>query len=466
MSWTLKELTQALHLEYPKNEVAFERLWSDTRNLQAGDCYLAIKGENFNGHQFIAQAIAKGAVALVVSEKISADIIVNIPIIQVEDTRIALGKFATWHRLQMPLKKLLAVTGSNGKTTVKMMLQSVLSSIAPTLATAGNFNNDFGVPRTLLEIQPTDYYAVIEMGASGLHEISYLTNLAQSDVALITNASDSHLEGFGSLQGIIETKGEIYQGLKSDGIGILNRDSVGYEDWLKICQNLKKTILTFGKHSDADVRVSEITTSQEGIQFNIFVKDFFNQISSNYIVKMSVLGQHNAMNAASVVVCCLAAELSMEQIIPGLVEFSGVEGRLKHLPYKKGVLIDDAYNANPASVKAGIDTLVSLSGQAILCLGDMAELGEKSESAHKEIALYAKQQGIKKMYLLGELTPPMVSAFGDGSSWYSEHALLVEELNSVLEKDVSQVFNILVKGSRSSKMDRVVQQLLETQEAF
>lgn len=460
MSWTLNDLTQALSLEDIKNKntMTFNRLWSDTRDLQSGDCYLAIKGKNFNGHEFIAEAIAKGAVALLVSEDVGS---CNIPVIKVADTRIALGQFALWHRQQMPLKKLLGITGSNGKTTVKMMAYSVISNIAPTLATQGNLNNDLGVPKSLLNIKPTDEYAIIEMGASGLEEIRYLTQLAQPDVALITNASAAHLEGFGSLQGIIKTKGEIYEGLMPNGVAILNRDSVGYKDWLKICNGLQKSILTFGEHPDSDVQIDDIETTQKGVQFNLALNPSLKQKEPSYLIKMSVLGRHNAMNAASVVASCLAAGFSMELILPGLVKFTGVEGRLNTLSYKKGVLIDDAYNANPASVKAGIDTLASLSGQAIFCFGGMAELGEEATPAHQGIALHAKQQGIKKLYLLGDLTKSMATTFGEGAVWYEDYEVLTKEVITNLQQNSEQVFNILVKGSRSAKMDRVVQKLLE-----
>lgn len=463
MQWTINQLLEALHQPSLQEEgqIRFNRLWSDTRSLQAGDCYLAIKGAHFDGHEFAEEAVKKGAVAILASESLN----VKVPVVLVEDTRLALGQFAQWHRTRMPLKTLIAVTGSNGKTTTKTMLQSILENIARTCTTEGNLNNDFGVPRTLLTIDKEDTFAVIEMGANHLKDIEYLTHLAKPDVALITNASGAHLEGFGSLQGVINTKGEIYQGLSEDGTAILNLDSVGYQTWYKLCTQRQQTMLTFGENPLADVCVSQVETDSQSICFNLILAPSLNQTETVYSVKMPVLGRHNALNAAAAVAACLAAGLNMPQILPGLVNFSPVAGRLKTHSYQSGVLIDDAYNANPASVMAGLDTLKSLPGEAIACLGGMAELGEGSEAAHQDIAQYAKQLGIANLYLFGEATKGMVSVFGEGAFWFKTHEELVNALQAQLlnkqNDSANAVFNILVKGSRSANMDWVVSQLLE-----
>lgn len=465
MQWTINELLAALNLPSlgEKGQIRFNRLWSDTRTLQAGDCYLAIKGEHFDGHDFAEDAIQKGAVAILASE----NIILDVPVILVEDTRLAFGQFAQWHRTQMPLKALIAVTGSNGKTTTKTMLQSILENIAPTCSTQGNLNNDFGVPRSLLSIRKVDDFAIIEMGANHLHEIEYLTHLVQPDVALITNASGAHLEGFGSLQGVIDAKGEIYLGLAESGKAILNLDSVGYSTWHALCTQRQQTILTFGENPLADVRVSQVESDAKSICFKLSLAPHLNQanVALDYPITMPVLGRHNALNAAAAVTACLAAGLNMAKIIPGLVNFSPVAGRLKTHPYQKGLLIDDAYNANPASMMAGLETLKSLPGQSIACLGGMAELGKGSEAAHQDLAQYAKKIGIDSLYLFGAATKNMAAIFGEGAYWFATHSDLVKALQIKLVNKPNgaddTVFNILVKGSRSANMDWVVSQLLE-----
>lgn len=270
-SWALTDLQQSVDGEWigamdSDNAMAFTSISTDSRSLQPGALYIAIKGKHFDGHQFIPQAIKQGAVAVLVSEVVDS----VVPAVLVDDTRIALGEFAKWHRQQMPVKKLIAVTGSNGKTTTKSLLLNIFQNIGRTLATEGNLNNDFGVPRTLLNLRPEHEYAIIEMGANHRGEIAYLTNLALPDIALITNASDAHLEGFGSLQGIIETKGGIYQGLnqgqglnqtKSDkaGVAVMNTDSNGYLDWLKMTEALGiQKVIRFGSQADAEVAVSDL----------------------------------------------------------------------------------------------------------------------------------------------------------------------------------------------------------------
>ncbi len=462
-SWALKDLQQAVEGEFigaldHDQRVCFSSVSTDTRTLKPGALYIAIKGERFDGHGFIAQAIQQGAVAVLVSEVVKS----IVPAILVDDTTLALGRFAKWHRQQMPVKKLIAVTGSNGKTTTKSLLLNIFQKVGCTLATEGNLNNNLGVPRTLLNLRPEHEFAIIEMGANHRQEIAYLTQLAEPDIAVITNAGDAHLEGFGSLQGIVEGKGEIFQGLnkhaiKKDGIAVINADSNGYLDWVQMIKTLGVVkVVRFGESDKADIVISNLNTTDEGIRFNLTI------YGVSYKVNMPVLGAHNAHNAAACVAISLSAGLSWCEILPGLNSFTGVAGRLQPQAISTGWLIDDSYNANPTSVKAGIHTLVNLVGQSILCLGAMAELGEGADEAHQEIARYAKQQGVNWLFVYGAATQNMPKAFGEQAFYFDSHEQLAEQVSEILKgyTQSSEAVNVLVKGSRSANMEKVSQLLL------
>jgi UDP-N-acetylmuramoyl-tripeptide--D-alanyl-D-alanine ligase len=482
-SWTLADLCQSVDGELigaldAEQQSYFTSISTDSRTLKAGALYIAIKGDNFDGHKFIKQAIQQGAVAILLSEIEFVDDLL-VPGVLVDDTRIAFGLFAKWHRLQMPVKKLIAVTGSNGKTTTKTLLLEIFQQVGKTLATEGNLNNDFGLPRTLLNLRPEHEFAIIEMGANHPQEIAYLTHLALPDIALINNASGAHLEGFGSLQGVIETKGEIFQGLNqrrdpfevtNQGVAVVNCDSPGYTDWLVICANLGvKKVVNFGADQESthavDVRISHFKVTESGICFDLHISEQLDPTHKvvQKTVEMPVLGQHNALNAAACVAVALSAGLGWSQIQPGLVSFSGVPGRLQKQAIKTGWLIDDSYNANPASVKAGIDALTSLPGQAILCLGAMAELGDTALAAHQEIALYAKQKGVDFLLTYGQATQQMASEFGEQASYFESHKRLTAALTKILLQQTqdNQLANVLVKGSRSAQMERVTHAVIE-----
>ncbi|HEY9017415.1 UDP-N-acetylmuramoyl-tripeptide--D-alanyl-D-alanine ligase [Thiomicrospira sp.] len=446
---TLAEWTQARLIDVAgkANQCVCQGISTDSRSTRPGDCYVAIKGERFDGHAFIAQAIEQGAVALLVSE--ASDY--PVPSLVVEDTRLALGRMARGHRQAQNLASLIAVTGSNGKTTVKTLLAHILQMQAPTWATPGNLNNDFGVPRTLLQIGAEHRYAVIEMGANHVGEIDYLTRLAQPDVALITLAAEAHLEGFGSLQGVIDTKGEIFNGLSDQGVGIINTDSPGFEQWRE--KLATKKVLTFGRSEQADIRVVGGQTTQKGITFELVVNNELHRVS------MSIMGLHNAMNAAAACAACLAIGLSWQQIQPGLESFQGVAGRLQTYQSPQGLLIDDSYNANPSSVKAAIDTLAARPGKTVLCLGAMAELGEETKFAHAQIGIYARQKGVDYVFAYGKDTRATLAAFNADQLQPMTHAEISDQIQLLI--DSQQPIDILVKGSRSAQMERVVQSILE-----
>lgn len=456
MNWTLKQLSDAVNGvvmgQISHMDVGFESVVTDSRQPIPNACYVALKGQNFDGHDFIEGAIQQGAAVLLVSKpELKA-----VPAVLVEDTRIALGQFAAWHRTQCPLKKLFAVTGSNGKTTVKTMLYSVLSHLGATLATEGNLNNDYGVPRTLLAIEPTHEYAVIEMGANHPGEIRYLTQMAQPDIALITQASEAHLEGFGSLQGVIDTKGEIFEGLRPDGTAVINLDSPGSTQWLAQNKAVGRNIVTFGRDEQADVRLISVAQTDSALDIQLQLPD---EVIVNFT--LSVLGPHNGMNAAATIATAWAAGLKWAQILPGLVNFRAISGRLNTFQIKQGVLIDDTYNANPTSVKAGIDTLVAMSGEHLVCLGSMAELGSQSIAAHQSVLDYAVKSGVAHIFVMGkgyescELTDSRIQ-------WFSTHQAMIVAAQAKLELAITlqNRLNVLVKGSRSAGMEAVSQPLI------
>lgn len=452
MSWSLQDLILATQGQLigadSAQQVQFNSVSTDSRTLIKGALYVALVGEQFDGHQFIAQAVAQGAVAILSSEACDT----SVPLVQVGDTRLALGQFGAWHRMQMPIKRLVAITGSNGKTTTKTLLAHLLQTQAPTWATQGNLNNDLGVPRTLLQITPKHHYAVIEMGANHQHEIAYLTGLAKPDLALITNAAGAHLEGFGSLDGVIQAKGEIFEGLGPEGLAFLNCDSPGFEQWQKKCLGLQQKVITFGQSDMAEVRLLNYQLHKGRAVFEV---EFDQQIT---VFEMRLLGLHNAQNATAVIAVAWQLGLTRQAMVDGLASFMGVDGRLQPHDLSHGVLLDDSYNANPESVKAGIATLMSFEGIGCVCLGAMAELGPDAQQQHDEIARFAKQQGVKALLLYGELTRSMVVEFGEGAHWFATHAELADHAQKLLQQQ--QVNNILVKGSRSAGMERVSHAIL------
>jgi len=458
MNWTIQQLVKATDgkmISVDEN-LTFSSISTDSRSLEKGALYVAIKGDVFDGHQFIEQAFENGAVAVLVSteKKYFANQI------KVADTRVALGKFASWHRQQMKLKKLVAVTGSNGKTTCKNMLQHILVNLTSeneVLATEGNLNNDFGVPRTLLKIQPNHKYAVIEMGANHPREIDYVSQLAKPDVALITIAAAAHLEGFGSLEGVIQTKAEIMNGLAKGSTIVLNADSAGFDTWQQIASEKSLNIVSFGSANNAEFKLIEFTQNQASLSFDFEYKN------KQYQAKLPILGKHNALNALACIAVCIAMEAvqtaEIAKILTPLGTFYGVNGRLQPFTLPNGSLLDDSYNANPDSMKAAIDALVSLPAPHLFCMGEMAEIGGDAAQQHILIAQYAKQAGVQYLLCTGKQTKPLSKIFGEGATWYeNKQSLATKAVKLITTK---QVNNCLVKGSRSAKMEEVATQILQ-----
>ncbi|MDD4929667.1 MAG: UDP-N-acetylmuramoyl-tripeptide--D-alanyl-D-alanine ligase [Gallionella sp.] len=436
----------------------FTGVSTDTRKLAQGDLYVALRGEHFDGADFISQAEQSGAVAALVNQDSGFRIQdAGFPIILVEDTRLALGQLAAYWRRQFDIP-LVAITGSNGKTTVKEMLASILRSAAGSvdavLATKGNFNNDIGMPLTLLQLNKQHRYAVIEMGMNHPGEIDYLTHIACPQVALINNASGAHLEGMGSVEAVAEAKGEIFAGLQHEGSAIINADDEYAPLWRSLAG--VHSLLEFGLSrplSNPDVS-GVWTANATGLRLTAQTP------RGDFTADLQVPGEHNARNALAATAAAITLNLPLESIVEGLEKFTGVAGRLQRKSARNGaIVIDDTYNANPASLHAAIAVLAETPGHRVLVLGDMGELGENAADFHAQIGVQARAAGIESLYALGELSREAVRAFAGGARHFDR----VEDLQAVLENELNADTTVLVKGSRFMKMERVVKYLVSSE---
>lgn len=441
-------------------DVVFSRVNTDTRSIQSGDLFVALKGEHFDAHDFAEKAIAAGAVALVVDHQLALDV----PQLVVEDTRLALGKIAEYNR-RFFKGLLFAITGSSGKTTVKEMLAEILSGDGQVLATQGNLNNDIGVPLTLLRLTPDARYAVVEMGASGPDEIAYSAGLAHPDITLVNNAMGAHLEGFGSLQGVVKAKGEIYDGLTAQGCALVNLDDPHADQWIqRISEKAVVTrVVTFGLNTQsADIRASELQLQDNSCYaFTLLHADVSERIN------LKVMGRHNVMNALAAAALIVAAGLPLSLAVAGLERFQAVKGRMCSLSGIAGArVIDDSYNANPGSVRAAIQVLHELKGERVLVLGDMGELGADAEQMHRDIGQFAAEQKIDKLLAVGPLSKAAVDGYQavQGADLHGGRGLHFTDQQSLLAAIRPQLnpnMVVLVKGSRSAGMDKIVTQLTQ-----
>lgn len=443
----LSEIAKAVGGRMQGADVLCQSVGSDSRNIVKNQLFVAIKGERFDGNTFAQEAVKKGAAAVLISN----DNLNVSPAIVVNDTRLALGKLAQYWRQKFDLP-LVAVTGSNGKTTVKEMIAAILvAARGNVLATKGNLNNDIGMPLTLLKIREEHTVAVIEMGMNHEGEIRYLTNIAQPNIALINNAGTAHIGELGSREAIARAKGEIFEGLVEGGIAIINADNDFANYWKSLNTNKNRKMITFGLNNQADISAT--------YQLNGNLTQLTLATPSGSIAfKLSVLGVHNIQNALAASAACHALGISNEDIAKGLAVFGAVEGRLNWLPTASGaVVIDDTYNANPDSMKAAIDVLASQDTAKIFVMGDMGELGADAPKMHAEIGAYAKQKNIANLLTFGELSMHAADAFGTNARHFTQLETLVTNLKRLLDKNTT----VLVKGSRFMQMEQVVNQLLE-----
>ncbi len=448
----LSEIAKVLNTVHVGLDTTITSIGTDSRNIKSGQLFVAIKGERFDGNQYAKEAIEKGASAALISDhSLSVE-----PSITVNDSKIALGELAHYwrHRFACPV---VAVTGSNGKTTVKEMIASIMTAAnANVLATKGNLNNDIGMPLTLLQMREQHTCAVIEMGMNHLGEISYLSKIANPQVAVINNAGTAHIGELGSRQAIAQAKGEIFDGLDEDGIAVINANDTYAEYWQSL--NTNRKVITFGIDVNADVTAQyashhgkmdiQLTTPNGSTQF-----------------QLSLQGRHNAMNVLAATAVAVALGVSNTAIVNGLTRFSGVQGRLNRLPGQhNAMVIDDTYNANPDSMKAAIDVLTAENAESnsnlIMVMGEMAELGGAAESLHQEVGAYAKQKGVNRLFGFGRLSKLATDSFGENGQCFDS----IESLISATLAEMQSNTTVLVKGSRMMKMERVVDAIKANQE--
>lgn len=416
----------------------------DSRIINPGNLFVAIKGEHFDGHDFIKEVEAKGAVAVVVNRAIQG---VKIPQLVVEDPVLALAKIAEAHRQKIHCP-VIALTGSNGKTTVKEMIAAILPS--PSHATKGNLNNHLGAPLSVLQLNQQHRYAVFELGANHLGEIAHTVGIVHPDVTLINNIAPAHVEGFGSIDGVARAKGEIHQGLSAHGTVVINDDDAYSHFWDSLIGD--KRVLRFSATHPADIYAQDVRLDTHG-------RGHFSLVLPNARadIELQVPGLHNVRNALAAATCCYAVGISIQDIQNGLNQFGGVKGRMTTLPGKnKSTIIDDTYNANLRSVLTALEVLALRPGKRIFVFGDMGELGEWATQHHQEVGLAAKQLGIDQLLSCGTHSLLASQAFGAQGHHFSSQEELVENLLDELSDNTT----VLVKGSRSSAMEKIVHKLL------
>ena len=427
-------------------DIVFTGITTDSRKVAPGQLFVALRGENFDGHDFVKAVLAQGAAAALVNRDWAASHGQGLPLLAVDDTRLGLGHLAAFWRDRFAIP-LLGITGSNGKTTVKEMCSAILRTCYgedAVLATVGNFNNDIGLPLTLLGLADHHRAAVIEMGMNHPGEIAYLTRLASPTVALVNNAQRAHLAGLGTVRDVAAAKGEIFQGLATDGIAVINADDPNADVWRNEAQG--HVTLSYGLEAPADV------SGRAQLRHFSSLISLITPVGTAEF-ELPVPGLHNARNALGAAAACLAAKIPLDTVIRGLTSYSGVKGRLQRKSGHQGArVVDDTYNANPDSMRAAVDVLAALPGKRIFVMGDMGEVGEAGGQFHDELGGYAKSMGIDRLYCLGDLCAAAVHNFGDGAQHFDK----VEPLVKALEKELDADTTVLVKGSRFMRMERVV----------
>ena len=443
ISMSLFEAAHALEVASPKLDAAFLGCSTDSRSIGEGQLFVALRGPNFDGHSFVSIACERGASALMVDHHTLA----APPALLVKDTRESLGRLAgVWRdRFSLPVA---AVTGSNGKTTVKEMLASILEVDGPVLKTRGNLNNDVGVPLTLMRLDAGNRFAVVELGANHIGEIASLAQLVKPQVGIVTLCAPAHLEGFGGLDKVAHAKGELFEQLPPAGTAVINADDDYAELWRELASECQ--CITFGLKHAADVSATWCS-EHERTRLVLLTPAGTTEAS------IKLPGRHNVMNALAAVSAALALGLSLSSIVKGLARVEPIRGRLRSVRVGDVRIIDDTYNANPASLKAGLEVLAACEGQHWLVLGDMAELGTGTSGFHQEAGALARESGVERLYATGECSRLAVEAFGDGAEHFETQEGLIEALRSTLSGDIC----LLVKGSRSMAMERVVSALTE-----
>ena len=451
---TLTELTQAVDGQLFGENLTINAISTDSRALNAGDVFLALQGPNFDGHKFVKQASEQGCSAVIVQQFYDE---IAMAQVVVADTHQALGQIAAYVKAKVA-PKTVAITGSSGKTTVKEMVAAVLSRLGNVLATQGNFNNDIGVPLTLLRLEEKHDFAVVELGANHIGEIAYTSGLVKPDVAIINNIAAAHLEGFGDLSGVARAKGEIFSGLSANGVAIFAENNPWLDKWQ--WRLADKKVQRFSCEGIADCYSHQEVLDDNGCaSFKLTTP-----IGSTYI-ELTVPGHHNVCNAVAAATIALEFGASLDDIRLGLAEMTAAKGRLNLYQLQQNLrLIDDSYNANVESINAASNLLASYPGRRVLILGDMGELGGEARRYHQEVGEHAKSQHIDDLLTLGVLSQNTSDAFYQGQNTPGQHFSSKEELVSRLQQMLQgeeQQVTILVKGSRSAHMEYVVADIIQ-----
>lgn len=442
----LAKITSGQIESAPNRELLLETVSTDSRKIGENGVFIALKGERFDAHDFAEQVVANGAKALLVDRKLAVDC----PQVVVEDTRIAMGQLAAWVRQQVSTR-IVGLTGSSGKTSVKEMTASILAERGKTLYTAGNLNNDIGVPLTLFRLTPEYDFAVIEMGANHPNEIAYTTNIVKPETALVNNLFGAHLAGFGSPEGVAKAKGEIYQGIPEEGTAIVNLDS--YSEKWQFLPRQTVWYYSLTQQAKADFYPTDI-------QINQLTTDFVLHTPVGRVdITLPLPGVHNIANVLAASALAISVGASLENIKNGLANTRAVPGRLYPVSLAENkVVLDDTYNANDGSMIAAIHVLEKMPGYRILVVGDMGELGDYAEECHQRVGLAAKHAGLDKVLSVGQLSQ-LISELSECGEHFTVKTDLLTRLIPLAQQN--DVVSILVKGSRSSAMEDVVNALKE-----
>jgi len=443
MQLSLQTLAKIVGCETKQQDVMVTGAVIDSRAVTKGCLFVALAGEHVDGHDYLEQARQAGAAAALVSRLQESDL----PQLVVEDVTLAFGLIARYWREQCATK-VIAITGSNGKTTVKEMTASILAQQGTVIATQGNLNNQLGVPLTLMRLDKTTDFAVIEMGASQQGDIAYLVTMATPQVALVNNVSAAHLEGFGDLQGVATAKGEIYAGLADDGIAIVNHDLDLNSEWQYVLASQQQ--VSFALEGGADITANSLELTAKSSYFMVKVADEFLSIH------LPLPGLHNIANALAAIAVTSSLNIKNPNIIKGLQSISAVPHRLQlRTGFNQSQLIDDSYNANPASYHHALAVLSSFAGHHYLVLADFGELGDDSVTFHAQMGLDAKQAGVQRLFTLGQQSHHASQSFGEGAQHFDDMDSLADSLKQILNKDTV----CLIKGSRFMQLDKLADQL-------
>lgn len=438
MTMALKRIADVIGARVHGSGVEVTGMTNDSRRVERGNLYCALPGTRRDGHEYVAAAAEAGAAAALVSRPMD----VELPQLVVGNVQVAMGQIAAAWRDQLKAV-VIGVTGSNGKTTVKEMLADILATQGPTLATSGNYNNEIGVPLTLARLGPSHRFAVIEMGASRPGDIAYLARIAKPEVGILTNAAAAHLEGFGSLEGVARTKGEMFSSLPTSGLAVINADDAYCGLWQSMAEHCRT--ITFGRD-----RSAAVSGRFEGGRIVIDTP------AGSFDFLPRLPGKHNLFNALAATAAAVPLGVEPADIGSALSALDSLPGRLQTHHHEGWTVIDDTYNANPASLYAGLQVLTEHGGECWLVLGDMAELGPDSDKFHAEMGQTANDMGISRLFTLGSASRRSSLAFGEGA----EHFESRDELSGCLAEILRPGVTCLVKGSRSMGMEKVVQMLI------